>query len=78
MKGIPWTRWLLLTLFVVALAITFVNLGRWQLDRLEQRRDRNAVVVEHENAPVAEFDAIYTREITEADQWQRVRLSGTV
>ena len=77
MKGIPWTRWLLLTLFVVALAITFVNLGRWQLDRLEQRRDRNAVVVEHENAPVAEFDAIYTREITEADQWQRVRLSGT-
>ena len=25
-----------------ALAVAFVNLGRWQLDRLEQRRERNS------------------------------------
>ena len=64
----PWLRWALLTVFVIALAITFVNLGRWQLDRLDQRRDRNAVVVEHENAPVLPFGEVFHRPITEADQ----------
>ena len=33
-----WLRWALMGLFVVALGFTFVSLGQWQLDRLEQRR----------------------------------------
>ena len=28
-----WLRWTLMTLFVVALGFTFVQLGQWQLDR---------------------------------------------
>ena len=35
-----WLRWVLMGLFVVALGFTFVSLGQWQLDRLDQRRER--------------------------------------
>lgn len=72
-----WVRWALLVVVVAALAVTFVNLGQWQLDRLEQRRDRNATVVAHENAPVLPYEEVFTRVITDADQWQRVRVTGT-
>ncbi|HQZ00180.1 MAG TPA: SURF1 family protein [Propionicimonas sp.] len=73
----PWLRWVALAVFVVAMAIAFVNLGRWQLDRLDQRRERNSSVVAHESAQVLEFADVFNRPITEADQWQRVRVSGT-
>lgn len=72
-----WLRWLLLTLFVVALGVTFFNLGQWQLDRLDQRRDRNASAAQHESAPVLGFEAVFTREIADSDQWQRVTVTGT-
>ena len=73
----PWLRWVALAVFVVALAIAFVNLGRWQLDRLDQRHERNSAVVEHESGPLREFADVFNRPITEADQWQRVRVRGT-
>lgn len=72
-----WPRWLALAAVVIGLSVAFVNLGFWQLDRLEQRRERNSVVVAHENAPIADFAAVFGRPITEADQWQRVRVRGT-
>lgn len=72
-----WLRWAVMGVAVVCLAVAFVNLGRWQLDRLQQRRDSNGVVVAHENAAVVDWRTIYTRPITDADQWQRVRVSGT-
>jgi cytochrome oxidase assembly protein ShyY1 len=75
--GRPWLRWLALAVFVVALAVAFVNLGRWQLDRLDQRRERNNSVVVHENSPVADFTTVYNRTLTEADQWQRVAVTGS-
>ena len=46
-------------------------------DADKQRRERNSVVVAHENAPIADFAAVFGRPITEADQWQRVRVRGT-
>lgn len=73
----PWLRWLALAAFAIGLGVTFVNLGFWQLDRLDQRRARNAAVVAHENAPVVDFATVFVRPITEADQWQRVRVTGT-
>lgn len=73
----PWLRWSVLALFVVALSVTFVNLGQWQLNRLEQRRGANAVVEAHENAPVLPYADVMNRVITDADQWQRVTVTGT-
>lgn len=72
-----WFRWALLTVFVVALAVTFINLGQWQLNRLDERRDSNAIVVEHEAAPVRPYGEFMNRVITDDDQWQRVTVSGT-
>lgn len=76
-RGRRWLRWLVLAAFVVALAIAFVNLGFWQLARLDQRRAANNTVLGHENSAIADFSTVFTRPITEADQWQRVRVSGT-
>lgn len=72
-----WLRWLLLAVFVVALGFTFVSLGNWQLDRLDQRRDRNANVVAHEQAKTIPFEQAFRNTITESDQWQRVEVTGT-
>lgn len=72
-----WPRWVALALFVITLVVAFVNLGYWQLDRLEQRRERNEAVIVHENAPVLEWSEVFGPVITEADQWQRVRVTGS-
>lgn len=71
-----WLRWVVLAIFVLTLGVAFVNLGHWQLDRLEQRRDRNQSVQSHEQAPVVDFAEVFNQEITDGDQWQRVRVSG--
>jgi surfeit locus 1 family protein len=39
-------RWILSHLLVVLLVVVMVNLGFWQLRRLEERRDRNALIEE--------------------------------
>jgi cytochrome oxidase assembly protein ShyY1 len=63
--------------FVVVLGSVFVTLGDWQLDRLDQRRQRNTTTVANGDAPVRPYREIFTRPIGEADQWLRVQASGT-
>ena len=75
--GRLWVRWVVMGLCVACLAVAFVNLGRWQLDRLQQRRDNNGIVVAHENAPVEDWTTVFGRVLTDADQWQRVTVRGT-
>ncbi|MBK8447923.1 MAG: SURF1 family protein [Micropruina sp.] len=75
--GRLWVRWIAMGLLVACLAVAFVNLGRWQLDRLQQRRDNNGIVVAHENAPVVEWTTVFNHVLTDADQWQRVTVTGT-
>lgn len=70
-------RWALLVVFVVALAIVFVNLGEWQLRRLAQREERNATTISNEQAPIRPYEQVFTRPIVDADQWQRVTATGT-
>lgn len=72
-----WLRWLALAVFVVALAIAFVNLGFWQLARLDQRRAMNSSVIAHENSGPVSFGSVFNHTIVEADQWQRVSVQGT-
>lgn len=73
----PWKRWVSLILFGAVLAVAFVNLGQWQLHRLEERRHRNATIVANQARPPADFSAVFGRPITEDDQWQRVTVRGT-
>lgn len=73
----PWMRWVGLAVFVAVLGFVFVRLGEWQLDRLTQRKADNAIVEAHESAPIVDFSTVFTRPITDLDQWQRVRITGT-
>jgi cytochrome oxidase assembly protein ShyY1 len=71
-----WLRWALLIIFVAVLGIVFVNLGEWQLDRLAQRRERNATTIANEQKPIRPYEQVFTRPIVDADQWQRVEARG--
>ena len=70
-------RWAALAIFLVLLAVVFVRLGEWQLDRLEGLRDRNDVVATNKEEPVVDYREAMGEPIVEAEQWQRVRLVGT-
>jgi cytochrome oxidase assembly protein ShyY1 len=72
-----WLRWSLLIIFVAVLGVVFVAMGEWQLDRLAQRRERNATTIANEQSPVRPYEQVYTHPITDADQWQRVEARGT-
>jgi cytochrome oxidase assembly protein ShyY1 len=72
-----WLRWALLIIFVAMLGVVFVNLGEWQLDRLAQRKERNATTIINEQKPVQPYEQVFTRPVTDADQWQRVEARGT-
>ncbi|MDO5683211.1 MAG: SURF1 family protein [Propionibacteriaceae bacterium] len=74
-----WKRWIALALFVIVLGITFVFLGRWQLDRLDQRQAKNDAILANEAAAPKPFDQVFGPDITitDADQWQRVTATGT-
>jgi cytochrome oxidase assembly protein ShyY1 len=70
--------WVVRTLAGLLLVAVFVRLGIWQLDRSEQRSERNAVIEANvEAAPVPISDVIAPGDDLEADdQWRRVRLTG--
>lgn len=72
-------RWIGLVVFVVILGTVFVNLGEWQLDRLHQRRDRNAATIAAEQSAPVPYTAFFstTRAIPDTDQWHRVTVTGT-
>ena len=72
-----WLRWALLIVFVAVLGVAFVSLGNWQLDRLAQRKERNATTIANEQKPVQPYEQVFTHPITDADQWQRVEARGT-
>ena len=72
-----WLRWTLLILFVAVLGVVFVSMGEWQLDRLAQRKERNATTIANEQSPVRPYEQVFTKQITDADQWQRVEARGT-
>jgi cytochrome oxidase assembly protein ShyY1 len=72
-----WLRWAGLVVFVVVLGVVFINLGEWQLDRLDQRRARNHSTLANENKPVGPLAEVFTGEIGDADEWQRVEARGT-
>lgn len=72
-----WVRWTLLIVFVAAVGTAFVNLGGWQLDRLQQRQERNVSTLANEKDPVVPYQQVFNHVIVDADQWQRVEARGT-
>ncbi len=71
-------RWLLFTLAVIAVAGLMVNLGVWQLHRLDERRAFNALVTERSNAEPQPLDPAWIGPDVDPDQveWRIVTLQG--
>jgi cytochrome oxidase assembly protein ShyY1 len=72
-------RWLLFALVVALLAWGAWLLGEWQFHRLEERKERNALVERNEQAPVAPVGEVLApgRAVDPDDQWRVVSATGT-
>ena len=51
--------------------------GRVAAARLAEREIRNATTISNEQAPIQPYEQVFSRVITDADQWQRVTARGT-
>lgn len=72
-------RWLVSHVFVLLLVVTMVNLGFWQLRRLDEKRDRNALIearMEQPVVPVEELLAPGDAGVEEA-RFREVTAAGT-
>lgn len=70
-------KWLLFHVAVVALVVLMVNLGFWQLHRLQDRREFNAEVRARAGEPVVPVEDVVDLGTDAADvQWRTVTASG--
>ncbi|MBB5789458.1 SURF1 family cytochrome oxidase biogenesis protein [Jiangella mangrovi] len=71
-------RWLVRTLAGVLLVLVCVRLGLWQLDRNEQRQDRNAVIEANvDGDPVPAAQLVPPGEpLATGDEWSTVQVTG--
>ncbi len=71
-------RWLSLLGLVIVLVPTFIALGFWQLDRLDQRRDRNAIIDANVDAPPAPLDAVLSpsSQVDRTTEWRQLTATG--
>ncbi len=72
-------RWLLFAVAVVVVAGATWWLGEWQFSRLDDRKERNAVVRANEDKPPAPVADVLApgREVAEDDEWRQVTATGT-
>lgn len=76
-------RWIALHLLVLAAIVVMVNLGLWQLRRLDERRDHNAAVEAAQQLPPAPIDELLpagaeaTEDDVEAVAFRAVTLQGS-
>ena len=70
-------RWVALAVFLILLALVFIRLGEWQLNRLEGARERNNVVAANRDLPVVDYADVMGGPVDETTLWQRVRVTGT-
>ena len=71
-------RWLLVHLVVLAVIVLLVNLGFWQLRRLEERRDRNDLVAARTTlAPEPVDDLVRTTPDLDELRFRPVTATGT-
>lgn len=69
-------RWVALVVLIAALAYTFVQLGEWQLRRLDERRASNARVLEHSHEQPVPYEQHMNRVMTDDDEWHVVTVTG--
>lgn len=69
-------RWLLFHLVCVAGVVLMVNLGFWQLRRLDERRDFNARVEQRIDQPAETLDDVLAAGTPDQLEWRQVTATG--
>lgn len=69
-------RWIAFHLIVVAGVVLMINLGFWQLRRLDQRQEFNAQVTSRIDVPAVALDELVTSD-PDAVEWRSVEVHGT-
>lgn len=72
-------RWVLFAIVVALLAYLAWWLGEWQFHRLDDRKERNAVVERNIDAPPASLRDVFSTDapLPEGSEWKRVTATGT-
>jgi len=71
-------RWILIHVGVASLVFFMFNLGFWQLNRLEDKKDFNSVLRAHTSTPIQTLDqAVPTKWNKARNEWIRVSITGT-
>lgn len=74
-------KWILSHLFVLVLVLAMIVAGFWQLDRLQQKKDRNALITERQDEPVAAVDRIVSAsdptDVGDEVRFRRATAAGT-
>lgn len=74
-------RWIAFSLLIVVLMVVMVNLGFWQLRRLDQRQQANRAVTQRSSEPIAPIAELVKptsdRAAVEAVQWRQIEATGT-
>jgi len=71
-------KWIGFHVLVAVAIVTMINLGFWQLRRLDQRQEFNAVVEARYDAPPEPIDSVLTPTTDPDDvEWRPVTITGT-
>ena len=72
-------KWLAFHLLVVGAVVLMVNLGFWQLHRLQDRRDFNTQVESRSSQPAVGYTTVAAAAATDPQSvaWRTVEVTGT-
>ena len=71
-------KWIAFTLLVILLVVVMINLGLWQLRRLDERKDFNASLAERESQPVTAIEDLVSGGVDPASiEWRPVYANGS-
>lgn len=78
MKRSMWSpKWLAFHALIIVAVVVMINLGIWQLRRLEERKDFNAEVRSHSATAVQPFDSLLSQSDNYKElEWYPVRVEG--
>jgi cytochrome oxidase assembly protein ShyY1 len=70
-------KWIATHLLAIALIVVMVNLGQWQLNRHNERKDFNATLVQRFDAPIQPLETLLQGAKPEDIEWMPTALKGT-
>ena len=70
-------KWIATHILAIALIVLMVNLGQWQLNRHNERKDFNATLVQRFDAPIQPLETLLQSAKPEDIEWMPAAITGT-